>query len=309
MAKTNVKDRVAQTAGRNVATTQGTNAPAAPRTLEHQLQLMVPQFARAMPKSMDPDRLARIALTEYRRNPGLAECTPQSFFGALMQAATLGTEPGLVGHAYLVPYKNRKTGTKEVQFILGYKGMLDLVRRSGEVIGTPKARIVYAHDIFRSGFGLEEDDFEHVPYYMRTDEIYSTGGDIRGAYVIARYKEGGADFFYLPLDKILERRERSMAKDSGPWKTDFEAMVLKTVVRAAFTWLPVSIEHQRATADADGNVTRIDPTSLDVQVTQITHTVDGEVVDSKTGEVLEDEEPPPPQAPSRPPEGAGLFDQ
>ena len=84
-----------------------------------QMEAMVPQFARAMPKHMDPDRLARIAMTEYRRNPVLGTCSPQSFFGALMQAAQLGLEPGLVGHSYLVPFRNKKTGTTDVQFIIG----------------------------------------------------------------------------------------------------------------------------------------------------------------------------------------------
>ena len=111
-----LKDKVANKAGRAVATTEGAKAP---KTLAQQMEAMVPQFARAMPKHMDPDRLARIAMTEYRRNPVLGTCSPQSFFGALMQAAQLGLEPGLVGHSYLVPFKNRKTGTTDVQFMIG----------------------------------------------------------------------------------------------------------------------------------------------------------------------------------------------
>lgn len=113
--KAPVSERVAAAAGRDVATT-GERAPA---TLAGQLKAMIPEFARAMPASMSADRLARIALTEVRRNPALGECTPASFFGALMQCATLGVEPGLLGHAYLVPFNNRKAGYKEVQFILG----------------------------------------------------------------------------------------------------------------------------------------------------------------------------------------------
>lgn len=245
-----------------LATRAGDVPEKKPLTLADQINAMVPQFAKAMPKHMSPDRLARIALTAVRQNPTLGQCTPASFFGSLMQCAALGLEPNLAGHAYLIPFRNK--GTLEVQYITGYKGQLELVRRSGEVVGTPAARIVYSNDIFELVYGMEEDTFKHIPWYMRSKEGITEPGEIIGAYVRARYVKGGGDIYFQPIQKIMERRERSKAKDSGPWKTDFEAMVLKTAVRAAFPWLPMSIEDRESFETGDERVINIDPDTLQI---------------------------------------------
>lgn len=275
VTKPGLKETLAtKAAGGEVATTN-----AKPKTMADQIQMMVPQFARAMPKHLSADKLARLALTALRTTPKLGECTPGSFFGALMQCAGLGLEPNLIGHAYLVPYRDRKSGQYVCQFIPGYRGLLDLVRRSGEVIGSPRAEIVYENDVFKIERGMERDEFVHVPYYLREDAKFEDGGAIRGAYLHVRYKAGGADVFYMPIDKIEKRRGRSAAKDSGPWQTDYEAMVLKTVVRAHFSWLPVSIEVASKLMAADETVTTIDPTLLEVKTTTLVEDREGDVID------------------------------
>jgi len=101
------------------------------KTIQDLLKRMEPQIRKALPKHLEPERLARIALTEIRKNPKLLECSRESLLGAVMTAAQLGLEPGVLGHAYLIPYWNNKTKSYEVQFQIGYKGLLDLVRRSG----------------------------------------------------------------------------------------------------------------------------------------------------------------------------------
>ena len=273
VTKPALKEALAGKAGGELTTAQR------PRTMADQIQAMVPQFARAMPKHLSADKLARLALTALRTTPKLGECTPGSFFGALMQCAGLGLEPNLIGHAYLVPYRDRKSGQYVCQFIPGYRGLLDLVRRSGEVIGSPRAEIVYENDVFKIERGMERDEFVHVPYYLREDAKFEDGGAIRGAYLHVRYKAGGADVFYMPIDKIEKRRGRSAAKDSGPWQTDYEAMVLKTVVRAHFSWLPVSIEVASKLMAADETVTTIDPTLLEVKTTTLVEDREGDVID------------------------------
>lgn len=202
------------------------------------------EIARALPRHVDPDRLTRVALTVIRQNPELRECTVPSLLAAVMQCAQLGLEPGVLGHAYLVPFRNSRTGTREVQFIIGYKGMVDLIRRSGQVESIV-ARIVYENDEFSLSYGIQ-DELRHVPWHMR--EGYSEPGRIRGAYMVARFKDGGYHVHYMPIAKIEERRKRSKAGQSGPWVTDYEAMCLKTVVRDAFRWLPVSVEIMRGVA-------------------------------------------------------------
>src|SRR6516164_8559050 len=104
------------------------------------------EIARALPRHMTADRMARIALTECRKTPALMKCDPATLFGAVIQCAQLGLEPGgAMGHCYLLPFENRKKGTTDVQFIIGYRGMLDLARRSGQIVSI-SAREVCEND-------------------------------------------------------------------------------------------------------------------------------------------------------------------
>ena len=93
------------------------------------------QLAAALPKHMTADRMARVIMTELRKVPKLAACDPHSFMGAVMMASQVGLEPGgALGHCYLIPFENRRANRVEVQFIMGYRGMLDLARRSGQIV-------------------------------------------------------------------------------------------------------------------------------------------------------------------------------
>ena len=77
------------------------------------------QLAAALPKFLDTDHFVRSAITEFRLNPALAECSVPSVLGYFMQAAACGLEPAsALGQCYPVPFNNKKTGNKEVQFIL-----------------------------------------------------------------------------------------------------------------------------------------------------------------------------------------------
>ena len=94
------------------------------------------QMALAMPRTMTPERLTRIVMTECRKTPELLSCSQESFYGAILQCAQLGLEPGAaLGHCYLLPFGNGKdkSGRPNAQLIIGYRGMLDLARRSGQI--------------------------------------------------------------------------------------------------------------------------------------------------------------------------------
>jgi len=194
----------------------------------------------ALPRHMSADRLLRIALTEVRKNPDLGQCEPMSFLGAVVQAAQLGLEPGsALGHAYLVPYNNRKTGKKECQMIPGYRGFIDLARRSGQIVSIT-AKAVYDCDAFSFSFGLTEK-LEHSPATTRTKN-----SQLVAVYAIARLKDGGHQFEVMSREEIDLIRKRSKSADFGPWVTDFEEMAKKTCVRRLFKYLPVSVEIQKA---------------------------------------------------------------
>lgn len=267
-------------------TTQGAALPA--NTIQAYLQKIKPELDRALPKHMSADRLARVALTTIRLNPLLLECSIESLFGALLQAAQLGLEPGPLGHAYLVPFRNNKTGRREAQFIIGYKGMIDLARRSDQVVSIA-AHIVYENDRFEMEYGLSEK-LVHVPTWQ------NRGKPIL-AYMLARLKDGAYAIDVMTLEEIEAVRKRSKSPDSGPWFTDWAEMARKTVVRRGAKYLPLAIEIQTAMAQDETVKVEVAPDMtgvIDVSATP--------VVDLTLGE------PPAPLTPEAQPESRAAVD-
>ncbi|PKR79204.1 recombinase RecT [Halalkalibacillus sediminis] len=210
-----------------------------PKTIEDYLKKMAPAMEQALPKHMDIDRLMRLATTTIRTNPDLKKADVGSLLGAVMQAAQLGLEPGLIGHCYLLPFKNNKKGITEVQFIIGYKGMIDLARRSGQIQNI-YAHSVYENDEFDYELGLEPK-LDHKPI------MDSNKGGFIGAYAVAHFKDGGYQFEFMPKAEIEKRKKRSKAAGSkySPWSTDYEEMAKKTVIRHMWKYLPISVELQQ----------------------------------------------------------------
>jgi len=199
------------------------------------IQKMIPQVKKALPSHLNPERLVRIVTTEIRRNPELLSCTKESLLGALMLSAQLGLEPGPLGHCYYVPFKN-KNGSKEVNFIVGYKGMIDLARRSGQ-ISVIYAETVYENDEFEVQLGLE-------PKLIHIPKLNGERGKPVCWYGVVKFKDGGFYIKVMSKSEIEKHRLRSPSKDSSlsPWLSDYEEMAKKTVIRAMFKYLPVSPE-------------------------------------------------------------------
>lgn len=201
-------------------------------SLPQLIERMKPEIARALPKHLNPDRMARIATTVLKQTPALARCTPESFLGALMTASQLGLEPGPLGEAYLVPYGNTAT------FIPGYRGLIKLAWQSDQ-LSDIWAEIVYANDEFSYDLGLNRD-LTHKP--AKADR-----GESTHVYAAARLKSGGTPFVVMTVDEVEAIRDRSKAKSNGPWVTDWAAMAKKTAVKQLSKWLPMSTEFQLAT--------------------------------------------------------------
>lgn len=230
------------------ALAQRTAAPAKPgqKTIWQLIESQKDQIARALPRHLDADRLTRIALTEVRRTPKLADCDASTLLGAVMMCAQTGLEPGPLGHCYLVPYG------RECTWILGYKGIIQLARRSGE-IETIIARTVHENDDFDFAYG----DDEHIRHRPTLD---GERGPAVAVYGVARYLSGGKTLWVMSRDDIEKRRGRSAAakNKSGPWETDWDAMARKTVIRAMAPFLPLTIEAAEAVA-SDERTIRFDP--------------------------------------------------
>ena len=201
------------------------------------------EIAKALPKSITPDRVARIALTTLRKNPGLLECDPNSFLGAVMQASQIGFElDDNLGHAYLVPFFNKKTKRKEIQLIIGYRGLIELARRSGQ-LKSINAHIVYENEPFTLEYGLLET-LKHVPLPPS-----KRGKGIKGVYAVATMNDGSKTFDFLWPEEIESIKKSSKAGDNAmsPWATHEEEMMKKTVIRKLMKYLSLSPEITKAT--------------------------------------------------------------
>jgi recombination protein RecT len=205
------------------------------------VQRMGPELARALPKHVTADRMARIVITALRTTPKLAETTPASFLSCVLNCAQLGLEPNTpLGHAYLIPRRNNRKNVTECTLILGYPGMLELSYRSGK-LNSVDAEAVYEGDDFNYSQGLKP--------FLRL--IPSSDADredrkVTHAYSIFRLKDGAEPFTVLSRAQIEKRRKRSSASEDGPWSTDYPEMAKKSCIRAGWKYIPKSAEIARA---------------------------------------------------------------
>ena len=202
-----------------------------------------------LPKVMTPERFGLTALAIVGRDTKLLECTQVSLIRCMLQSASVGLEIGNeLGHAYLVPFRDRKSGTTTCTLILGYRGIVQLLYRSAQVAGV-EAQVVRHGDEFSYSFGLKPT-LEHGPAAPLSAGVSHT-------YAILRMKDGSTLFDVMTREEIEAIRTRSRAGHSGPWVTDYAEMAKKTVLRRLAKLAPMSIEDQRlVTADerADANL-------------------------------------------------------
>lgn len=226
---------------------QGQQLQAAGHTAQNGIADMLkhawPRIQAVMPKHMSSERMYQIALSAINTTPKLAECSPATILSCVMKCSALGLEPSAVdglGRAYILPYRSKQG--MQAQLILGYKGMIALARRSGEIKDI-SARAVYEGDEFDYSFGLDE----HLSHKPAARE-HKDGEKPTHVYMVAHFKDGGHYMDVMTFQEVEAIRKRSKAANNGPWVTDYEAMAKKTVIRRAFPYLPVSVEAMNAAA-------------------------------------------------------------
>lgn len=166
------------------------------------------EIARALPKHLSADRMSRIALTAFRLNPKLAQCDPKSVFAAVIQSSQLGLEIGMQGHAYLIPYDKKqkingawKVVRTECQFIPGWKGLVDLVNRSGKA--TVYTGVIYRDQDYTFKDGSTRELIIHNETNMEDPK------DITHAYAIGWVKDAVMPIIELwRVSKITGHRDR-----------------------------------------------------------------------------------------------------
>lgn len=247
------------------------------KTMKDYVESMSGEIAKALPSVITPERFTRITLSALSTNPQLQQTTPQSFLGAMMTAAQLGVEPNTpLGQAYLLPYKNK--GVLECQFQLGYRGLMDLAYRSGE-ISVIQAHTVYENDEFHYEFGLEPK-LEHKP-------AIKDRGDAVAYYAMFKTKDGGYGFEVMSVQDVkLHAKKYSKSYDSAysPWTTNFDEMAKKTVLKRVLKYAPLKSDFARQVTADESIKTEISADMLDVANEPIE--AEGSiVVDSETGEI------------------------
>ncbi len=197
-----------------------------PATLVEMLQSegMKNQWSLVLPKCLTADRLARVALTQVRKNPKLASCNQGSVLSSLMTCAELGIEPN-GRHAHLIPYG------QECTLIIDYKGLVELAMRSGK-ISRIHADIVCKNDTIKIHNGIISHEVNPL----------DDRGEMVGAYAMCAFVDGTEKHEYMSKREIDAVKDRSRAGKSGPWVTDYNEMSKKTVFRRMSKWLPLSPE-------------------------------------------------------------------
>lgn len=256
----------------------------APSTIKDYINLYSKEIAKALPSVLTPERFSRMAMTAITKTPKLAECSPQSFIGSLLTAAQLGLEPNTpLGQAYLIPFYNGRKRIYECQFQVGYKGMIDLCNRSGEIKNI-EAHIVYENDEFEFEYGLDSK-LKHKP-------CMSDKGAPVWVYALYRLNNGGYGFEVMSVDDCMAHGEKySKTFNNSPWQTNPEEMMKKTVLKKVLKYAPIRSDFVKGTV-ADETI----------QVADFGDTEDGEInvipvdvensneveINTETGEVKED---------------------
>lgn len=238
------------------------------------------QFAAALPKHISSERFTRIAITCVRQNPKLAACSVPSLLGSLMTVAQLGLEPGVLGQCYLIPFNNSKLGTTECQLQLGYKGMIELLRRTGQ-LSDIYAYPVYSNDEFNIEYGLERK-LTHKPAFTNP----AGRGEVVGFYSVAILKDGTRAFEYMTKDEIIKHEEkyRKGKYKNDIWNKNFEEMAMKTVTKKMLKWLPISVE-MIENLRKDEQSFKLEKNNVVVEDENL---FDGTFINEETGEIKEE---------------------
>lgn len=240
------------------------------------------QFAKALPKHINSERFTRIALTTLRQNPALMECSKASLLGSLMVLAQLGLEPGSLGQAYLLPFKNYKAGTTECQLQISYKGLIELLRRTGQLRDI-YAYTVYQNDHLEIEYGLSRN-LIHKP------EFDKDRGEIKGFYSVAILKDGTRAFEYMTKDEVIKHEEKyRLGKyQNNIWVKNFEEMAQKTAVKKMLKWLPISVEALEQVEADDGVYRKESEIISEVQKVEMEQLGFVEEHNNETGEVIKE---------------------
>lgn len=195
-----------------------------------------PQMALALPKHMTADRMTRLALTAFSTSEALQRCTTKSIAASIMTAGQLGLEPGVNGAGFLVPYGTTCT------FVPGWKGLVDLVSRSGR--GTVFTGVIFKDQEYTFIDGAKRDLIIHNETDLDNPE------DITHAYAIGWVKDATMPIIELwRVSKIKKHRDKYNKQGVKHYSfRDWEMYCRKIPLLQVIKYMPCSIEVANAVA-------------------------------------------------------------
>lgn len=204
------------------------------------------EFRKAVATGVDADKLLKVAFGAYSRTPKLWECSMQSVYNAIHQAASLGLEVMTpLQHAYIVPRWNKNAKANLAELMIGWRGYLVLIRRAGQV-GAVVVDVVREKDVFQYERGAEKDVFVHRPYL---------GADAPGE-IIAAYSKvvtNGLVDVHVMSRRDMDKRRAMAADNSDMWSKWEEEAYKKTVFRNHAKWLPMTTDDLERLAAVEGD--------------------------------------------------------
>lgn len=226
--------------------------------LSQQIAKMEGEFAKALPKHIPSAKFVRSVQTAIKLNPGIASCEPASVMGSCIKAAA----DGLIldgREAALVMFGGK------AQYMPMVAGVIKRLVNSGN-LSTINAHVVYQNDVFEYVLG-DDERIIHKP------TIIGERGPLIAVYAIATMKDGTKMRRVMAKADVEKVRMSSRSKDAGPWKSWYEEMARKTVIRNLAKYLPAS-------ADL-GNVFEADDADFDPDYE---HQEDGAPTKAKRGQ-------------------------
>lgn len=263
------------------------NKPSPQENVRGLLMSMQGEIKNALPQYLPVEKFIRTSLTAINSNPKLLNCSPQSLIAAIMNSAQLGLEFNTpLGEAYLIPYGN------QVQFQIGYQGLLKLAHNTGQ-FKRITAKEVYENDDFDIDYGTGE--IKHKPV------LIGESGAVIGYYGVYETKEGGHDIFYMSKEGAESYGKKfSKSFNSGPWKSNFDAMAKKSCIIQVLKYAPraidkpelgqaIAFDNQVFKSSKKDEITGETSFDIDYEVVEDEPKEAPKNVDIKTGEIVEDD--------------------
>lgn len=241
------------------------------------------QIVNALPSHFKPDRMIRLALSEFGKNQDLKTCSPESIFASVILASQCGLEIGVLGQAYLIPYKGRCT------FVPGWRGLLNLVTRTGQATCW-------------TGAAFEGDSFEYMlgsePYVLHKPGRESDPKKITHVYSIGHQNGNQSRIVEVwPIDKIWDHRDKFNKVGKSHYSfTNPEMYARKVPLLQVIKYLPQSVELQIAQTQDHNATTGVvhdfingELVPVDVADTKAAQPTQGEGATANANEIFENE--------------------